>query len=332
MTNGSVIWSNEVHEADWIGERLATRAACVAAVVPSGFESYARILHPVETPHDGEELVRWRDLAAWSGQSLESDTPFHSIALPPHQPEQPPPSIHSPSLGRLYLPDAGTLASVIRRFTTTASDCWFGLWDGYDLVGVPLAARVGARRGTGPIPELARNGQRVHLSDRDYLLYRGGVDSFRPFESDSLEQTANLWWPGDHAWCVASEVDLSSTYVGGSSEMIGVLLAEPALEALPSTADDRLSYVASWLLDLVKRSGRELLRDGKSRLETSRGVLNAKLHRAAILRQRELVIEAVGGNRRRLTSRTPFGHLGEVELRRQVEFQLTRMLIGLVGD
>jgi hypothetical protein len=44
----------------------------------------------------------------------------------------------------------------------------------------------------------------------------------------------NLWWPDDRSWCVASEIDFPYTYVGGSKPLIEDILADPALEALPS--------------------------------------------------------------------------------------------------
>ncbi len=57
-----------------------------------------------------------------------------------------------------------------------------------------------------------------------------------PFWGDSL----NIWWPEDRAWCVATDIDLFDTYVGGSLECIEAVLSNPDLEALPITLDARL--------------------------------------------------------------------------------------------
>jgi hypothetical protein len=47
-------------------------------------------------------------------------------------------------------------------------------------------------------------------------------------------QSASLWWPNGRAWFVGTEIDLNSTYVGGSSLAIEALLATPDdLEAFP---------------------------------------------------------------------------------------------------
>jgi hypothetical protein len=41
----------------------------------------------------------------------------------------------------------------------------------------------------------------------------------------------NLFWPQDHAWCVASEIDLYCTLVAGSEALAQTLVGDPRLEA-----------------------------------------------------------------------------------------------------
>ena len=82
-------WSSAAGVADWIGLRLLPRDKCrVTSVLPAGFEAYARVLHPAEEPFTGERVVRWAEVAAWSGQPLRRDAQFHSIALPPVRPSR----------------------------------------------------------------------------------------------------------------------------------------------------------------------------------------------------------------------------------------------------
>jgi hypothetical protein len=52
-------------------------------------------------------------------------------------------------------------------------------------------------------------------------------------------ESPNLWWPDDRAWCVATEIDLDSTYVGGSATMIRELLSDSRFEALEVRAADQ---------------------------------------------------------------------------------------------
>ena len=56
----------------------------------------------------------------------------------------------------------------------------------------------------------------------------------------SQRQTPNLWWHGDHTWCVASEIDLTATYVGGPRALIDRILADERLEALPAEPGDAI--------------------------------------------------------------------------------------------
>ena len=105
---------------------------------------------------------------------------------------------------------------------------FFGLWEGRGYIDNRL------------YPPVAR----VKGCSRDYLLFQGpleGVMAFldrrgTPFWGDS----PNVWWPEDRAWCVATDIDLYDTYVGGSGECIQAVLEPPDLEALPTSLDARL--------------------------------------------------------------------------------------------
>lgn len=60
-------------------------------------------------------------------------------------------------------------------------------------------------------------------------------------------QSANLWWPDDHAWCVATEIDINTTYIACSEACRDDILAMPELEAFevnPATG-------IAWTSDLV---------------------------------------------------------------------------------
>jgi hypothetical protein len=53
---------------------------------------------------------------------------------------------------------------------------------------------------------------------------------------------AGLWWPDDRAWCVATDVDLMTTYVGGSQSCVDALTADGDLEAMPVQPDQRITW------------------------------------------------------------------------------------------
>jgi len=51
-------------------------------------------------------------------------------------------------------------------------------------------------------------------------------------------QSPNLWWPDDHAWIVATEIDYAWSYVGGSQHLIDRVVSDDLLEAMPVLLDD----------------------------------------------------------------------------------------------
>ena len=330
-------WSSAVEAAGWIAERLASFATTVTAVVPAGFEAYARVLHPAEAPPwGGRRVVRWREVAAWSGVSLRPDAQFHTVALPPSRPEPAAPwSGQGPHPGGLYPPDAEVLAEVARGFTTTPEECFFCIWDGYGWEGRRQYSSSGTIPVTlpDPVPETVRRGPRARLPGRDYLLYTGPVEAITAPVEIGHGQTANLAWPADHAWCVASEIDLAWTYVAGSTTLIDTLLADGRLEALPAAPDDTLTRVEPFVTSLVERATTELLATGDTVIATSRGTVEAWLERPERFRPGLLRTRAdhddssrgSSGGGVRLRARDEPG------LRRELSSYLTGAVIGLVG-
>ena len=87
---------------------------------------------------------------------------------------------------------------------------------------------------------------RVRLPGRDYILLEGPLDSVNEIgertdwqgRSHFEPYAPNLWWPDDRAWCVATEIDLDSTYVGGSTVLVRDLLNDQRLEALEVQGTD----------------------------------------------------------------------------------------------
>jgi hypothetical protein len=57
-------------------------------------------------------------------------------------------------------------------------------------------------------------------------------------------QSANLIWPEDRAWFVATEIDFAWTYIGGGADLIQALINDPALEALPTQIHNGITYEA----------------------------------------------------------------------------------------
>jgi len=204
-----ISWSDEVGAADWIVERLHPFGRDVGSLVPSGFAACCRVLHPVQPGIAAPGAApRWRELAAAAGVELRATTRFEAL--------------RSGAGGLATAPLTGTIApatlarllELLTGATTTPEACWLGFWDGFAGVGAPA-------------------GPRVAISERPLALARGPIGSAFAAAGPPLHQSPTLWWPDDRAWCVATEVDFHSTYVGGSAELCRRLIDAAELEALP---------------------------------------------------------------------------------------------------
>lgn len=81
----------------------------------------------------------------------------------------------------------------------------------------------------------------MHIPGWSLLLYRGTIEAAAAFCRELICQSPTLWWPQDHAWCVASEIDLRSTYVGGSQALADQVLHDERLEALSAKLTDPIN-------------------------------------------------------------------------------------------
>ena len=199
----------------------------VGCLVPEGFPAYARIVHPAfrSTDH-GQEPVRWSTVAEWTGRRTHPTMQFHPVAGLKWPTE--PPWGHAPWPGTLQTTEAEALLPILRAETTTPGRCFFALWEGF---------------GDAELNSLVASFPRLELTHRAYLLFRGSLETF-PWFDTGLPQSPNLWWPDDHAWVVASEIDGFDTYLAGSKECVERVLNEPVLEGLPATVDARADGAA----------------------------------------------------------------------------------------
>ena len=331
-----VDWSDDVRQAEWISERLAPfDSGQATSVVPGGFAAYARILHPARDL--GDRRVSWSQVAAGNGLELRPDTQFPQIALLPPT-AGPSRQVVAPDEGTLCAADAAALIDVLRRRTPAAQPCWFALWDGF---GWDAAAWYVAQDGgdgipppdpEDPIPRRVRDGPRVDLPHRTYVLYRGALEDALAFV-EPQGQTPNLWWPQDRAWCVASELDLGWTYVGGSQELIDEIIGSQGLEALPSepTQSHHLRF-PHWLEESIDSARDQVWAGGRGRVETSLGTASAIARRPGRLRAGGLWTTSVGpdgdeGN----SSWTKLRRTDEEWLREVIRHDLSQAVLGLLG-
>ena len=228
MELGGLPVEDDVSIGVWISSgRRRGEPGTVAAILPAVFESYARVLHPA-TRYAGDDDIEvpWAEVAAHNGtvahplmQWPAITGSWDHVSLT----SQPPLWDDAPSVGHLPVAVAGRLAGVLARHTATPQACVLGRWDafGYDLPSPDVPPRL-----------LLRGGH-------DVVLVRGTVaDACRNLAPEPNEQSANLWWPADRAWCVVTDIDLMSSYVGGTAACIDELLRTPGLAAVPARPED----------------------------------------------------------------------------------------------
>ncbi len=236
-------FAESAEPAAWIESRLHPFALDVGSIIPTGFDSYARIFHlPRRRAADGTLFpVRWRDIAAANGRSIAGE--LQRMRDSTH------PSEFSGSGERLWdemnrtgtmTPDvAARLAAILPSHTGTPDSCWFGVWEGHGDVRAPKGYAA-----TFSVPE------------RELFLLHGKVADVTTTlgTADWSYLSPNLWWPDDRAWCVSTEIDFNWTYVGGSAACIEQILNDPELEALPTIRRKAIAWeVDSLAFDHVRR-------------------------------------------------------------------------------
>jgi hypothetical protein len=306
--------SVEVEAAAWIGGRLSPfDSGVVTSVVPSGFEAYTRVLHPLDPPARGQQPGRWVDVASWSGIALVPGIDFPDIALPEHEPSgvEPWPG-QVPQVGTLHPADADALAAVLARHTSTPDRCWFCTWEGWGSV-------------------VFDDGPRVELPERNYALFVGPLAALPSLMDAQDDHSPNLWWPDDRAWCVATEIDLAWTYVGGLAALIGDVLVNPCLEAQPASPDDKHQRrPPEWLAAAIEDATTKLLDSGTATLRTWRGTVQAQLERPHGRTDGDLRIQRRPSNGFAGSSWSRMNEHDPVRLRHNVTTALTSAVIELL--
>ena len=217
-----------VELATWIVERIHPFAQDVGSVVPEGFASYARVFHPAERRSSDGTLVpvSWAAIAEANGRTPHPEMQFEGLVdMWPYTAEsdhgQPPLWDQWPEEGSLPYEQAARLVDLLSPHTGTPHRCWFAVWEGFGGLRTD-AARAPA----------------FDLPDRRYHLLQGLLALLVESCCDPPGyQSANLCWPDDRAWCMATEIDFTWTYIGGSRECISAVLHDPVIEALPAELD-----------------------------------------------------------------------------------------------
>jgi hypothetical protein len=133
-------------------------------------------------------------------------------------------SLVPPKRGSMPTGLQSRLVDVLRLHTSAEERCWFCIWDGW----------------AGFAHRASRITEKLELPHRSYVLLEGPLAEIQSIKAFGAPGPS-LWWPDDRAWFVATEVDLQSTYVGGSEPCIHAIIGSPDLEALPARPQDNIT-------------------------------------------------------------------------------------------
>jgi len=243
----------------WLVER-AGRWATVGGVAGTGFEAYARLLHPLRAhrtdpsaldewgnPVDVEHTRwRWAEVARRNGRVMHPLVQWFRISDNEQTMDWPDGwRVDQSDEGWFDPEDLAGLTTHLRVATRTPEDLIIGAWEG---TGNPPWAERGRNA-------LARARMQMHWPGRHMWSFSSslseladptwaqrtvpGWESSRPGQKGPY---TSLIWPEDHAWVVASEEDWDSTIVAGSRALVDGVLADDRYEAFEVHDGDDLSW------------------------------------------------------------------------------------------
>jgi hypothetical protein len=282
LRHGGLELVSDLSSADWLAERIQRTPGRVGSVVPTGFEGYARLFHPAyrgsEAVWHSRPSVTWAEVARANRTVLHPESQFGSLIgwLHPQGHEQPGLWDAKPDEGILPIEQAAGLARVLAAHTATPDRCWFAVWDGWSGLAVDVVAAP-----------------KFQLPGRDYLLFFGPISSATQSLAREpwIWRSVNLWWPDDRAWCVATDIDLDSTYIGGPSECVTHLRTFPGLEVLAvdvangiTAFDDRVNPPPAEgqpLPEVSASSASAETRSSQKRIDPSKSATSTRSRRTA---------------------------------------------------
>lgn len=254
--------ARDAQPADWVVQGVRHDFdSTVGCLVPVVFDHYARVFHPASRD-DGSE-VQWEDVARANGRTMHPAAEWGSLTGSWQLERQDCLWDQEPGLGRLPQELGEHLAKTLGSSTGRADRCFFAVWDGWGIPspiilfkqGTPEAEqRQAYEKANAEVHEhsgFLDGAPMFTLPDRRMHLLEGPLSAIAAFYENHRDPPS-LWWPEDRAWCVATEIDLMSTYVGGSADAIQALLSDEQIEALPVASDQLVTWEADTINPLPK--------------------------------------------------------------------------------
>jgi hypothetical protein len=241
---GALELVTNVNPAEWIVKRLHPFAQDVGSVIPEGYEAYVRVFHPAyRCGLDGNRVpVRWQEIASANGRIVHPEMQFPGItgSAGPHYDSQPGVWNDQPEEGSMPKEVAIRLAAILKAYTGKPKSCWFAVWEGFGILKLPRDASKFSIPGrdlfllSGPLEAVTESLYvGASVDEASVMCWPDDPSVEEVTEAPDLGewwyQSPNLWWPKDRAWCVATEIDFESTYVGGSAACVQAIFVSAVL-------------------------------------------------------------------------------------------------------
>lgn len=170
--------------------------------------------------------VRWEEVAVIRGTVAHRQMQWPQVWALPTFDDPVIEACVEAGLAPITPPDEGTLppevayplVELLGERTGVSRWCFVGVWRGFACEyqeGIPETKRVSSK-------------------DREWDLFRAPLEALAMnFFNDGarFRQSPNMAWPDDRRWFLITDIDLSSTYVGGTEALIGQILRHDSLEA-----------------------------------------------------------------------------------------------------
>ena len=233
--------AGDISQSRWLVDGLED-SCTVSSIVPRGFECYARVLHPawryaLENCHVVKMPVAWNEVASRRGRVANRLMQWPQVSGLPKMDEHVSYQLARGGCVILDWPDEGTIPLTVGKalkevLLCNAEDtdsCWFGLWVGY-----------------GPGQELGLGEPKaIGNRHRQWYLFRGCLGNIEySFSGTDRHQSANLVWAQDRSWCLGVDINLHSTYIGGSESLVSNVLKNSELEAYTAHPGDNVGFDA----------------------------------------------------------------------------------------
>lgn len=201
--------------AEALASALDSTGNRVTSVVPPGYESYLRILNPIE--FRDRSTVLWTEAVTRNGLDSKPWMQWNELAATPGV--MLPDGDGQPEMGN---PHASLATALIEALPADDSIHFFASWSGY------------ASEFPGPVVMFSP-------SQRDMVLYSGSLRDGQGTPLVPRTVTGRVpmyWWPHDLSWCVGQDIYARSLIVGCSRNTARDILASPNLDAYPILCDD----------------------------------------------------------------------------------------------